>query len=313
MTNNKKVLVTGGAGFIGSNITIELVKRGYNVKVIDNLSTGNLNNLNSIINNIEFIEDDIYKTNDLEKYFKDINTIFHQAALPSVQRSIDNPLETHNNNSTATIKLLTAAKNTKVKKIIYAASSSAYGNREEDYKVEYMKPQPLSPYAATKLVGEYYMKVFAHVYDIETVCLRYFNVFGPNQDPNSPYSAVIPLFIKAILNDEQPVIYGDGKQSRDFTYVANNVQANILAMESDTKSGETLNVACGKSYSLLDLLNIINKSLGKDIKPIFKEEREGDIKDSLANISKAKKLINYKPIVDFEEGLKKTIEYYKNN
>jgi len=309
----KNILVTGGAGFIGSNLTIELVKRDYNVKVIDNLSTGNLKNLDSVIDNIEFIEDDIYRSNKLEEYLKDVDIIFHQAALPSVQRSIDNPIETHNNNCTATIRLLTAAKNTGVKKIIYAASSSAYGNRKEDYKVEYMKPQPLSPYAATKLVGEYYMKVFSHVYDIEAICLRYFNVFGPNQDPNSPYSAVIPLFIKAVLNDEQPIIYGDGKQSRDFTYVANNVQANVLAMESDVKAGETLNIACGKSYSLLDILNIINKTLEKNIKPIFKEEREGDVKDSLANISKAKKLIDYEPIIDFEEGLKKTIEYYKNN
>ena len=313
MTDKKNVLVTGGAGFIGSNLAIELVKKGHNVKVLDNLSTGNLKNLDSVINDIEFIKDDVYKSNDLEKYFKDVDVIFHQAALPSVQRSIDNPIETHNNNSTATIKLLTAAENAKVKKVIYAASSSAYGNRKEDHKVEHMKPQPLSPYAATKLVGEYYMKVFAHVYDIETVCLRYFNVFGPNQDPNSQYSAVIPLFIKAVLNDEQPIIYGDGQQSRDFTYVANNVQANILAMNSDTKSGETLNIACGQSYSLLDLLNMINKILGKDIKPIFKETREGDVKHSLADISKAEELIDYKPVVNFEEGLKETVEYYKNN
>lgn len=309
----KNVLVTGGAGFIGSNITIELVKQGYNVKVIDNLSTGNIKNLESIKNKIEFIGDDLYQTDKLKDYFQDIDIILHQAALPSVQRSIDHPLDTHHNNTTATIKLLIAAQKAGVKKIVYAASSSAYGNRKEDSKVEYMKPQPLSPYAATKLVGEYYMKVFSHVYDIETVCLRYFNVFGPNQDPNSPYSAVIPLFIKAVLNDEQPIIYGDGTQSRDFTYVANNVQANILAMNSDVKSGETLNVACGQSYSLLDLLNMINKILGKNIEPIFKEAREGDVKNSLASISKAKKLINYEAIVDFEEGLKKTIEYYKNN
>jgi len=309
----KNILVTGGAGFIGSNLATELVKKDYNVKVIDNLSTGNLKNLKTVIDKIEFIEDDLYKTDKLEEYLKSIDIIFHQAALPSVQRSIDNPIETHNNNSTATIKLLTAAKNAGVKKIIYAASSSAYGNRKEDYKIEYMKPQPLSPYAATKLVGEYYMKVFSHVYDIEAVCLRYFNVFGPNQDPNSAYSAVIPLFIKAVLNNEQPIIYGDGKQSRDFTYVANNVQANILAMESNVKAGETLNIACGHSYSLLDLLDIINRTLGKDIKPIFKEERGGDVKNSLANISKAQKLINYEPIINFEEGLKKTIEYYKNN
>ena len=309
----KNILVTGGAGFIGSNITIELVKQGYNVKVIDNLSTGNLKNLETVIDKIEFIEDDIYQTNKLKKYFQDIDIILHQAALPSVQRSIDDPIKTHNNNSSATIKLLIAAKDAGVKKIVYAASSSVYGNREGKEKVEYMKPQPLSPYAATKLVGEYYMKVFAHVYDIETVCLRYFNVFGPNQSPDSEYSAVIPLFIKAILNDEQPIIYGDGTQSRDFTYVDNNVHANILAMNSDVKLGKTLNIACGKSYSLLEILDMINKILGKDIKPIFKEAREGDVQHSLADIKKAHKLIGYEPKIDFEEGLKKTIEWLKND
>ena len=307
----KNVLVTGGAGFIGSNIVIELVKQGYNVKVIDNLSTGNIKNLDSVINKIKFIEDDINHTEKLNDYFNDIDIILHQAAIPSVQRSIDNPFQSYNNNSTGTLNLLIAAQKSKVKKIIYAASSSAYGDRSAYGDIEFMKPQPLSPYAASKLTGEYYMKVFSHIYDIETVCLRYFNVFGPRQNPNSEYSAVIPLFIKAMLNDEQPIIYGDGTQSRDFTYVSNNVEANLLAMNSAVKKGETLNIACGETHSLLDLIEAINKILEKNIKPIFSEPRKGEIKKSLGVIHKAEEMINYKPICKFEEGLRKTIEWYK--
>ncbi len=309
----KNILVTGGAGFIGSNLAIELVEQGYNVKILDNLSTGNVKNLDSIINKVEFIEDDINNTEKLDNHLRDIDVIFHEAAIPSVQRSLDDPLKSHNNNCTSTLNLLIAANKAKVKKIIYAASSSAYGDRSDYGDIEFMKPQPLSPYAASKLAGEYYMKVFSHIYEIEAVCLRYFNVFGPRQNPNSQYSAVIPLFIKAILNDEQPIIYGDGTQSRDFTYVSNNVQANILAMKSDVKLGETLNIACGTSHSLLELVELINKILGKNIKPIFKEARKGEIKKSLGVIHKAKEMTDYEPTVNFEEGIKKTIEWYKNN
>ena len=310
----KKILITGGAGFIGSNLAKKLIDLNYSVKVIDNLSTGNINNLDSIIDKIQFIKGDINDKELLNKEFQNIDYILHHAAIPSVPRSIDNPFLSNENNINGTLNVLWTAKNCNVKKLVYAASSSAYGNREEEYKKEDMKPQPLSPYAATKLAGEYYCKVFSHVYNLPTICLRYFNVFGPNQNPDSQYSAVIPKFIKAIINDESPIIYGDGTQKRDFTYVENNIEANLLAIEAkNITMGETINIACGKSYSLLDIVDIINKKLGKNIKPIFEEMKLGEVKDSLADLKKAKDLINYEPVIEFEEGLNKTIDWFIEN
>ncbi len=306
------VLVTGGAGFIGSNIAIQLVKDGYQVTILDDLSTGYLKNLDTIKDKINFIQGSITDYDLLNKIMPGIDFVLHQAALPSVPRSIDSPVDSHDNNATGIINILDAARLAKVKRVVFASSSAVYGDSSEKYKSEDLTTNPLSPYAVTKLVGEEYCRVFAELYDIETVCLRYFNVFGPQQDPVSDYAAVIPLFIKAILEDQQPTIFGDGTQSRDFTYVSNNVQANILAMHSDkVGKGETINIACGQAFSLLDLVAGINKALGKDIKPILSNPRPGDIKHSLADISKAKKLLNYKTDIDFVQGLKFTIDWMK--
>ncbi|MEM4152961.1 MAG: SDR family oxidoreductase [Candidatus Pacearchaeota archaeon] len=307
-----KILVTGGAGFIGSHITEKLVALGYDVVVIDNLSTGNIKNLEHIVDNIKFIEGDILDLELIKKISK-VDYIFHEAALPSVQRSIKDPKTTIEVNVNGTLNVLLAARDNKVKKVIFASSSSIYGDRNGKCKKEIMKPMPLSPYAISKVTGEYLCKVFSHVYGLPTVCLRYFNVFGPRQNPDSEYSAVIPKFIKLILQNKQPTIFGDGKQSRDFTYIDNVVYANILAMKSKMKNGETINIACGESHNLLKLIELINKILDKNIRPIFTEARPGEVKHSLADISKAKKLLGYKPLINFEEGLRRTINFYKKH
>ena len=307
-----KVLVTGGAGFIGSNIVKELLNQNHDVVVIDNLSTGNLDNLQDVMDKIKFVEGDITNLDTMMDACKDVDYVLHQAAIASVPRSIEDPFSSNKNNIDGTLNVLYAAKESGVKRVVYAGSSSAYGNSTEEYKNESINPEVLSPYAGTKLMGEYYCKIFSSVYRLETVSLRYFNVFGPSQDPDSEYSAVIPLFIKSILDDKSPTVHGDGTQSRDFTYVANNVKANILAMTSDkVGSGEIINIACGKSYSLLELIDSINKILNKNIESNFIESRAGDVKNSLADIKKAKELLGYEPEIDFLEGLEKTIEFYK--
>jgi len=254
----KKILITGGAGFIGSNLAKKLVSEHYQVRILDKLTTGKKSNLKNIIKKIEFIEGDILNQKTLNRSVKGIDYIFHLAALPSVQRSLDYPIETFTNNANGTIKLLVASKKYGIKKIIYSASSSAYGNRRGKYKKEILKSQPLNPYAASKLSGEHLMKSFSHCFNLPTICLRYFNVFGPQQDPTSPYSAAIPRFIKAILFDERPEIYGDGTQSRDFTFIDNVIEANLLALKSSIKLGETINIAGGKSTSLLKIVALIN-------------------------------------------------------
>ncbi len=310
----KTVLITGGAGFIGSNIAAELLKRDYQVKVLDNLSTGHLENLDPIKDKIKFIKGDINDFDLLKKELTDVAFVLHQAALPSVPRSIDSPLDSHYNNSTGLVTLLEAAKQSGVKRVVCASSSSVYGDAKEEYKSEDLPNVPLSPYAVAKMMNEHYCRVFSQLYGIETVSLRYFNVFGPNQDPQSDYAAVIPLFIKAILKDQPPTIFGDGSQSRDFTFVQNNVEANILAMTSDKVGhGEAINIACGKSYTLIELVEAINKILEKNIEPEFTEDRAGDIKHSLADISKANDLLGYQAKVNFEEGLKQTIDWVKQN
>lgn len=305
-----RFLVTGGAGFIGSNIVEELLKRGYIVRVLDNFSTGKRENLRPFEKDIEIIEGDIRSYHTVNQAIKSIDVILHQAALPSVPRSINDPITTNDVNVLGTLNVLDAAKDNKVKRIVFASSSSIYGDNPELPKHEGMIPNPLSPYAVSKLAAEKYCQVFGKLYNIETVVLRYFNVFGPRQDPNSQYSAVIPKFIKAMMNDKQPTIYGDGTQSRDFTYVSNVVEGNILAATKDVETGLVMNCACHGQVTLNELVKELNVLLGKDIKPIYGERKPGDIKHSFASIDLISEKLNYKPLVDFKEGLKRTVEYY---
>lgn len=306
-----KYIVTGGAGFIGSNITKELVLRGDKVKVIDNLSTGKLENLKNIAGKIKFIKGNITNLKLLQKEFKGFNYILHQAALCSVPRSIANPARTNRNNINGTLNVLIAAKDQKVQRVVFASSSSVYGDIETEFKTEDETGKILSPYALTKFAGEEYCRLFYKIYGLETVSLRYFNVFGPNQDPKSQYAAVIPKFIKLMMAGKRPTIYGDGNQSRDFTFVKNNVLANILAARSPKATGEVINIACATSFSLNQLVQFINQELKTEISPSYTRERPGDIKHSKAHILKAKKLIGYKPIIDFKQGLTETIKWYQ--
>jgi len=305
-----KFLVTGGAGFIGSNIVSVLVEKGYKVKVLDNFSSGKRENLKGFENDIELIEGDIRSYHIVQESLKDVDIVLHQAALPSVPRSIKDPITSNEVNINGTLNILEASVAAKVRRVIYASSSSVYGDNPQLPKHESMMTNPLSPYAVSKLSGEKYCSVFSRIYGIETIALRYFNVFGPRQDPSSQYSAVIPKFIKAINNNEQPVIYGDGEQSRDFTYVKNVVDANILASISDCDSGIAMNCASSGQITLNELVGHINKILGKNISPVYEKPRAGDIKHSFADIHLAKSKINYTPTVSFEEGLKLTIESY---
>lgn len=309
----EKFLVTGGAGFIGSNICSKLVSEGCFVRVIDNLLTGKKNNLTAIIDKIEFIEADMGDENIARTAMKDIDFCLHQGALPSVPRSIDDPAATHKHCVDATFTLLLAARDAGIKRFVYASSSSTYGDTPALPKVETMPPQPLSPYAASKLAGEYYCSVFYNVFGLETISLRYFNVFGPHQDPTSQYAAAIPAFVTAILKDKPPTVFGDGLQSRDFTYVDNVVEANLLAARAEHTAGQVLNIACGKAVTVNETIDVINELLGKNIKPLYTDPRPGDIKHSLADITLAQKTIGYKPTVPFKQGLKKAIDWYHNN
>ncbi len=304
-------LVTGGAGFIGSNIVDELIRRRENVKVLDDLSSGNKKNLDGVTGKIEFIEGDIRDLALLKKALKGCDYVIHQAALRSVPKSMENPLLYDEVNVTGTLNLLVASAENKVKRLVFASSSSVYGDSEVLPQSEGQIPQPISPYAATKLAGEHYLRVFAKSYGLETVALRYFNVFGPRQSLESEYAVVIPKFITCILRGEQPPVHGDGKQSRDFTYVDNVVDANLAAAIREGASGEVFNVACGKGYDLLDLIRIINEITGKDIKPKFEDQRPGDVKHTLSDITKMKKILKIDPKVDFVLGLRKTVEYFK--
>lgn len=299
-----KFLVTGGAGFIGSNIVEELLKRGYSVIVLDNFSTGKRENLKDFAKDIELIEGDIRSFHIVQKAVKGIDVILHQAALPSVPRSINDPITSNEVNVVGTLNILDAAKENNVKRIVYASSSSVYGDNPELPKHEGMLPNPLSPYAVSKLAGEKYCQVYSRLYGIETVILRYFNVFGPRQDPNSEYSAVIPKFIKLISNNQQPTIFGDGTQSRDFTYVANVVEANILAATKNLESGIVMNCACHGQVTLNELVTQVTNLLNKETKPIYAEPRHGDIKHSFANIDLIKEKLNWTPGISFGDGLK---------
>ncbi|MBO9308325.1 MAG: SDR family oxidoreductase [Chloroflexi bacterium] len=305
-------LVTGGAGFIGSHLVDALLARGETVRVVDNFATGSREYIASVRDSIEFYEVDITDLEALREPMQGVDYVLHQAAIPSVPRSVADPILTHEACATGTLNVLIAARDARVKRVIYAASSSAYGDTEGKYKREDMPPRPLSPYAAAKLAGEQYCQAFHTVYGLETVCLRYFNVFGPRQDPNSPYSAVIPIFVKAMLEGKQPTIFGDGTQSRDFTYIENVVQGNLLACQADARvAGQVINLACGESINLLDLIAAINALLGTQIEPIFAEPRPGDVKHSCADIGRARELLGFAPSVSFEEGLRRTLEWLR--
>ena len=308
-----RFLVTGGAGFIGSNICKKLISQGCFVRVVDNFLTGKKSNLADIINKIEFIQADMGDVKVAQSTMKDIDFVLHHGALPSVPRSVDDPAATHKHCVDATFTLLLAARDAGVKRFVYAASSSAYGDTPTLPKVESMPANPLSPYAAAKLAGEYYCSVFYEVFGLETISLRYFNVFGPHQDPTSQYAAAIPAFVTAILKDEPPTIYGDGQQSRDFTYIDNVVEANLLAARAEQTKGEVINVACGKAVTVNAIIDMINELLEKNIKPIYTAPRPGDVKHSLADITAAEKLISYKPTVLFKQGLEKSIDWYRDN
>jgi nucleoside-diphosphate-sugar epimerase len=308
-----RFLVTGGAGFIGSNICKRLVAEGCFVRVVDNLLTGKKSNLNSVIDKIEFVEADMGDENVARSAMKDIDFVLHQGALPSVPRSVDDPAATHKHCVEATFTLLLAARDAGIKRFVYASSSSAYGDTPTLPKVETMSAQPLSPYAVAKLVGEYYCSVFSRVFGLETVSLRYFNVFGPQQDPTSQYAAAIPAFVTAVLNDKPPTIFGDGEQSRDFTYVDNVVDANLLAARAKRTAGEVVNIACGQAVTVNAIIDMINGLLGKRVKPIYTDPRPGDIKHSLGDINLARRLLGYEPKVSFQQGLDKAIGWYRDN
>jgi len=309
----QKFLVTGGAGFIGSNICRALVRQGCFVRVVDNLLTGRMSNLADVIDKIEFIKADMGDEQAANAAMKGIDVVLHQGALPSVPRSVDDPAATHRHCVDATFTLLLAARDRGIKRFVYAASSSAYGDTPTLPKVETMRPTPLSPYAVGKLVGEHYCSVFFKVFGLETISLRYFNVFGPFQDPTSQYAAAIPAFVTAILRDQPPTVYGDGEQSRDFTYVDNVVEANLLAARAGHTAGEVVNIACGEAVTVNAIIDMINAAVGKNVKPVYADSRPGDVKHSLADISLAEKTIGFKPRVSFQEGLAKAIGWYRKN
>jgi len=304
-------LVTGGAGFIGSHISETLVDRGDRVRVLDNLSTGHLENMAPFRDRIEFIEGDLVNAKLMAEVVDGVDCIFHQAALASVPRSVERPLDTNAACVTGTLTLLDAARRAGVRRVVYAASSSAYGDQPTSSKRETDLPAPISPYGAAKLAAEHYCRAFTATYGLETVAIRYFNVFGPRQDPDSPYSAVIPLFITAMLAGRQPTIFGDGLQSRDFTFVANVVHANLLAAQASGVAGRMFNVANGRSTNLLELIAVLNHLLGTDVKPVHADPRPGDVRESLADITQARKMLGYEPQVGFQEGLRRSIDYYR--
>jgi len=306
-----RFLVTGGAGFIGSHIVDALVGNGDTVRIIDDFSSGRMENLQGVLNKIELIKGDIRNKELVAKAVEGVDYVLHQAALRSVPKSLANPELYNDVNINGTLNILTASRDAKVKRVVMASSSSIYGDIDKLPEKEDFLPQLISPYGLTKLAGEYYSRIFSKIYGLETVNLRYFNVFGPRQSLENEYAVVIPKFITCILNDVPPPIHGDGKQTRDFTYVANVVQANIKSATTPGIKCEVFNIACGKAYSVLDIVKYVNKILGKNILPALGPIRAGDAKHTLADISKVKKLIGFKPEIGFEEGLRKTIEYFK--
>ena len=305
-------VVTGGAGFIGSHIVDALVARGYEVRVVDSLVTGDINNLAQSMAQIKFVQADIGDAATLKEVFASAEYVIHHAALASVPLSVDQPLLVNEACVTGTLNVLNEARHAGVKRVVYASTSACYGDRPFAANRETDSPMTLTPYAVAKLAGEHYCKAFYHSYGLETVSLRYFNVFGPRQDPASHYSAVIPLFITWILSGRAPTVYGDGNQSRDFAFVANVVDANLLAMEAPGVAGKSFNIANGRSTTLLELLDILGHLLNMKVSPDFQPPRTGDIRDSMADITQAVRELGYTPKVDLEEGLKRSIEYYKS-
>ena len=305
-------LVTGGAGFIGSHLVEELVRRGERVRVVDSLITGKRQNL-ATVPAVEFIEGDLAEPEVAKRAVKGMDYVLHQAAIPSVPRSVKDPITSNRANIDASLNVLVAARDAGVKRVIYAGSSSAYGDTPTLPKVETMPAAPLSPYALQKLVSEQYCQMFTNLYGLETVTIRYFNVFGPRQDPSSPYSGVISVFISALCDGRQPTIYGDGEQTRDFTYVANVVDGVLRACTATTANGEVINVATGGRISLNTLFHTLRQLLGRDVEPTYAETRPGDVKDSQADISKARRILGYEPSVSLEEGLEKTVAWYRTS
>ena len=307
-------LVTGGAGFVGSHIAAALAGAGARVRVLDDLSTGHAENLEEIGGSVDFIRGSLTEEDALARALKGVEVVFHEAAIPSVPRSVEDPEATHRASVDGTFALLVAARRAGVRRVVYAASSSAYGDQPTLPKAEHMRPEPLSPYAVAKLVGEYYCQVWSRVYGFETVALRYFNVFGPRQDPSSQYSGVISRFISALASGDRPVIYGDGEQSRDFTYVSNVVDANLRAAETTQGVGRVVNVATGRRTTLNELLDTLKTVMGRtDAEAEYRGPRVGDVRHSLADITRARELLGYEPQVGLEEGLRKTLEWWQQS
>lgn len=304
-------LVTGGAGFIGSHLARRLVKDGHQVIILDNLSEGKLANIKDFHNKVQFIKDDILNLSCLKKIFRGVNYVFHEAALRSVERSVYNPLETNKVNIEGTLNVLIAARDNKVKRVIFASSSSVYGNQDKQPFTETMCPNPVSPYALSKLTGEFYLKQFYQLFGLETISLRYFNVYGPYQDPQNEYANVIPIFIVKMLKNISPVIHWDGKQARDFNYIDDVIEANILALKKSKTCGEVLNVCNGKKYSINEMFTYINQILNKNIKAKTGPKRAGDVKLTLGSPALAKKIIDFKAKIDFPQGIRKTIDWFK--
>jgi nucleoside-diphosphate-sugar epimerase len=303
-------LVTGGAGFIGSHIVEALVRKGERVRVLDDFSTGKRENIAPFLDRIDLVEGDLADLETVRKAMRGVEFVLHQGALPSVPKSVQDPLATNRANVTGTLNVLVAARDEGVRRVVYAASSSAYGDSPSLPKEESMKPEPLSPYAVQKYTGELYCRNFFTLYGLETVSIRYFNVFGPRQDPNSQYAAVIPRFVTALRDGRPPVIYGDGEQSRDFTYVENVVQANLLALRAPEAAGEMMNFACGTRYTLNELCRMLQQILKTNIAPIHEAPRPGDVRHSQADIRKSQRLLGYTAHVSFEEGLRRTVAFF---
>ena len=310
-----KYLITGGAGFVGCNLARYILDKGHDVVVLDNFATGKRENLTEIAERIELIEGDIRDRDTVDRAIDGCSAIFHEAALGSVPRSMEDPVSSHDVNVNGTVMILEAARAAGIKRVVFAASSSAYGDRKESPKHEGMVPLPISPYAANKVSCEVYMQAYAAAYGMETVCLRYFNVFGPHQDPAGAYAAVIPVFVSRLLAGEGPAVFGDGEQSRDFCYIENVCNANWLAANAPAEacSGKVMNIACNARTSLNEILDLLKELLGTDVEAIYQGERAGDVKHSLADVSLAREAIGYEPKVFFEEGLRNAIDWYREN
>jgi UDP-glucose 4-epimerase len=306
-----RVLVTGGAGFIGSALVHRFVEQGEQVRVVDNFSTGFRQNLDDVLDRIELMEGDLAEMPMAEAAVRDVEFVLHEAAIPSVQRSVEDPVSSNRANVTATLNLLVAARHAKVKRFVYASSSSAYGDAEVLPKVETMPENPISPYALTKLTGERYCVVFHRIYGLSTVCLRYFNVFGPRQNPHSPYSAVISRFIDMGLDGKRPTVYGDGEQSRDFTYIDNVVDANLLACRAEAVDGMVFNIGTGERHTLNELLRSLSMIVGCKLDAVYMDRRAGDVQHSQADIGKARRFLGYDPKVGFDEGLRRTVDWFR--